>query len=221
MDTATQVETQGTPNPDVIGVHPPGTAIPLWLLASLAVAALVALIALFFVIGRGLSHPHQADLEQNTSDLADGIGLVEDPQVLASILQLRVISYWLAYPTSDVLLLKPPGGTGNSQGVLRTADDGHSAMLMVAGMQPAIAGGSSSSISSPIYQVWLIGGGQRVQASQLRVDPRGWGATTIYLDEPISKFDAVEVTTALEGGPGSAPDVKVLEGKIGLGAEVE
>ena len=75
--------------------------------------------------------------------------------------------------------------------------------------------------SSSAYNVWLIGRGQRVQASQLRVDPRGWGATTIYLDEPIFEFDGVEVTTALGGGPGSAPDLKVLEGKIGLRAGVE
>ena len=51
--------------------------------------------------------------------------------------------------------------------------------------------------------------------------PRGWGATTIYLDEPIFEFEAVEVTTGLEGGPGSALDVKVLEAKIGLGAGVK
>ena len=161
-------------------------------------------------MARGLSN-RVNDLERDNASLAVN-RLGEDSQVLDSILQLRVISYWLAYPTSEVLL-EPPSGTGNSQGVMRTADDGLSAMLMVAGMQDLSA--------SSAYNVWLIGGGQRVQASQLRVDPRGWGATTIYVDKPISEFDAVEVTTALEGGPGSALDVKVLEGKIGLGAGVK
>ena len=209
MDSSIQVETQGTPSGGT--VHPRGLAIPLTrLLLSLAVAALVAVIILFLVIGRGLSN-RVNDLERDNASLAVN-RLGEDSQVLDSILQLRVISYWLAYPTSEVLL-EPPSGSGNSQGVMRTADDGLSAMLMVAGMQELSA--------SSAYNVWLIGGGQRVQASQLRVDPRGWGATTIYVDKPISEFDAVEVTTALEGGPGSALDVKVLEGKIGLGEGVK
>ena len=132
-------------------------------------AALAAFITLLFVMGKGLSN-RVDDLQQESAGLTVN-RLVDDSRVLDSILQLRVISYWLAYPAGDVLLLEPPSGTGTSQGVLRMADDGLSAMLMVAGMQELS--------SSSTYYVWLMGGGQRVQASQLRVDPRGWGATTI------------------------------------------
>ena len=210
MVASTQVETRDLSSGRT--VHSSGPAIPLtWLLLSLAMAALVALITLFLVIGMGLSN-RVDDLEQKNAGLAAN-RLVDDSQVVDSILQLRVISYWLAYPTNAVSILEPPSGTGNSQGVLRIADDGLSAMLMVAGMQQLP--------SSSAYYVWLVGGGQRVQASQLTVDPRGWGTTTIYVDEPIFEFDAVEVTIALDGGPGSAASVKVLEGEIGLGAGVE
>ncbi len=205
MDSSIQVETQGTPSGGT--VHPRGLAIPLTrLLLSLAVAALVAVIILFLVIGRGLSN-RVNDLERDNASLAVN-RLGEDSQVLDSILQLRVISYWLAYPTSEVLL-EPPSGTGNSQGVMRTADDGLSAMLMVAGMQELPF--------SSAYEVWLVGGEQKVQVSQLTVNTRGWGATTFYLVEPIFEFDTVEVTTPLEGGPGFTLNTKVLEGKIGRG----
>ena len=205
MHISKELETQGAPNRRVAHTQIP--AIPLtWLLLSLTVTGLVALVILFLVMGRGLSE-RVNDLEGDNASL--GVNrLVEDSQVVDSILQLRVISFWLAYPTGGVIL-EPPSGTGNSQGVLRAADDGFSAILMVAGLQEL--SGSTS------YDVWLISGGQRVHASQLRVDSLGWGATTIYLDKPIFEFDTMEITTV--GGSGSASGVKVLGGKIGLEAK--
>ena len=203
MGASTEVETQDTPS--VGTVYPPGPRIPvIWMLLSLAVAALIALVTLSLVIGEGLSN-RVNDLEQEIPRLTDRL-ISEDSQLVNALLQLRVISFWLAYPTSAPMLLEPPSGTGNSQGVLRIADDGLSAMLMVAGM-PELP-------LSTVYQVWLTGEGQRVQAGQLQVDPSGWGATTIYLAAPILGFEAVDVTVETEGGLGSASGVRVLEGKI-------
>ena len=203
MVSSTEVETQGTPIVET--AYPPGPRIPLtWLLLFLAVVALVALVTLSLVIGRGLSNQVN-DLEREISRLTEHL-TSEDTQMVNALLQLRVISFWLAYPTGDPMLLEPPSGTGNSQGVLRIADDGLSAMLMVAGL-PELP-------PSSVYEVWLTSEGQRVQAGQLQVDPSGWGATTIYVEAPIFGFEAVDVTTETEGGLGSASGVRVLEGKI-------
>ena len=203
MDPLTQVETQGTPS--VGTVYQPGPRIPLtWLLLSLAVAALVALVTLSLVIGKGLSD-RVNDLEREIPRLTDRLAS-EDSQLVDALLQLRVISFWLAYPTNDPMLLEPPSGNGNTQGVLRIADDGLSAILLVADM-PELPPAS-------VYQVWLTGEGQRVRVGQLQVDPRGWGATTIYLEAPIFGFEAVDVTAETEGGLGLASGVRVLEGKI-------
>lgn len=210
MVASTQVEFQGIPSGSA--VQRSRRAIPVtWLLLSLAVGVWLGFVVLILAMGISLSN-RVNDLERDNAGLAAN-RLADDSLVVDSILQLRVISYWLAYPTNDVLVLEPPTGTGNSQGVLRMADDGLSAMLMVGGLQQLS--------TSSTYNVWLTGKGRRVQASQLSVDARGWGTTTIYRDEPIFEFDEVEVTTVSEGGPGSAPIVKVLEGKISLrrGAE--
>ena len=203
MDSSTQAETQGTPS--VGTVYSPGPRIPLtWLLLSLAAAVLVAIVILSLMIGWALSN-RVNDLEREIPRLTDRLAS-ENSKVVNALLQLRVISFWLAYPTSDAVLLEPPSGTGNSQGVLRIADGGLSAILLVAGM-PELP-------PSSVYQISLTGEGQRVQAGQLQVDPKGWGATTIYLAEPIFGFELVDVTAETEGGLGSASSVRVLEGKI-------
>jgi len=55
----------------------------------------------------------------------------------------------------------------------------------------------------------------QVLAGQMRVDPSGWGAITIYLENPISDFDTVEVTLQREDGLNLAPGLQVLEATIG------
>ena len=134
----------------------------------------------------------------------------DDSQVVNALLELRVLTYWLAYPTTQPLVLDPVSGSGSSQGVLRIADDGLSGVIMVAGMQelPPLA----------VYQVWLMDEGNPVLAGQMRVDPSGWGATTIYLDNPISEFDSVEVSIQRDDGVGLSPGVQVLEASIGGGS---
>jgi len=131
----------------------------------------------------------------------------DDSQVVNALLELRVLTYWLAYPTTQPVLLEPSGGAGPSQGVLRISDDDLSGIIMVAGMQELPP--------SDVYQVWLSGDGDQVLAGQMRVDPSGWSATTIYLEDPISNYNSVEVTLQGQDGLGLAPGPQVLEAVIG------
>lgn len=171
----------------------------------LAVAVAVAFIILSLVMGMNVSDRVNT-LEERIPVLAS-----DDSQVVNALLELRVLTYWLAYPTTEPLLLEPTGGSGASQGVLRIADDGLSGIIMVAGMQELPA--------PQVYQVWLMDDEDQVLAGQMRVDPSGWGATTIYLEDPISDFDTVEVTLQREDGLNLAPGLQVLEATIGGDSE--
>ena len=74
---------------------------------------------------------------------------------------------------------------------------------MVAGMQVLEPGS--------VYQVWLMDDEDQVLAGQMIVDPSGWGATTIYLEDPITDFSTVEVTTRRDDGLNRGPGFPVLE----------
>lgn len=199
MSSATHDETQDAPRGEA--VEPSGPRVPLsWLLLFVAMAAIVAFLILSLVIGLDVSNRVE-DIEERIPILAS-----DDSQVVNALLELRVLTYWLAYPTTQPIVLEPPSGIGNSQGVLRLADDGLSGILMVAALQELPP--------DSIYQVWLIGEGQPVRAAQLKVDPSGWGATTIYHEVPIGGFDAVEVTVERVDGLGPVPGPKVLEAEI-------
>ena len=179
--------------------------IPLtWLPLFLVLAALVLLVTPFLVKSISLSH-RVDDLESRLA--------AKDAQVVNALLQLRVLSYWLAYDTSEPLILEPPSGISTSQGVFRIVDDGLSAILMVAGMQQLPP--------SSFYQVWVTHEGQRVQAAQLKVDPNGWGATTVYFEEPILGYDTIEVTAETAGGFGTRQGPLVLAGKIASKEDAE
>ena len=171
------------------------------ILVALAVAAAVALIILSLVMGMNVSSRVDT-IEERIPVLAS-----DDSQVVNALLELRVLTYWLAYPTTQPLVLEPASGVGISQGVLRIADDGLSGIIMVAGMQelPALS----------VYQVWLMEDDNPVLVGQVRVDPSGWGATTIYLDDPITEFDSIEVSIQRDDGIGLSPGIQVLEATIG------
>ncbi len=166
------------------------------ILLVLSVAAAVAFIILSLVMGINVSG-WVDDLEERIPVLASDGSLVVN-----ALLELRILTYWLAYPTAA----PPPSGTGISQGVLRVADDRLSGIVMVAGMQVLPAGS--------VYQIWLTDDGDQLLAGQMRVDPSGWGATTIYLENPITDFTSVEVTTQSEDGFNLAPGIQVLEATI-------
>ncbi|RUA23349.1 MAG: hypothetical protein DSY79_02470 [Chloroflexi bacterium] len=61
----------------------------------------------------------------------------------------------------------------------------------------------------------MSGDGDKVLVGQMMVDPRGWGATTIYLEDSITDFESVEVTTQREDGLNLAPGIQVLEATFG------
>ena len=199
MSSATQDETQSVPRDEAVDRR--GVRVPLvWLVLAVVMVVFVAFLVLSIIIGLWVSN-RVDDIEERIPVFA-----ADDTQLVNALLELRVLTYWLAYPTTQPIVLEPPSGIGNSQGVLRLADDGLSAILMVAAM-PELPPES-------VYQVWLIGEQQPVRAARLRVDPSGWGATTIYLDQPIGSFDAVEVTAEREDGLGPVPGPKVLEAEI-------
>ena len=111
-------------------------------------------------------------------------------QLQQSILQQRTISYWLAYPGPQTLVMNPPFVGGIAQGLLKPAEEGLSAILLVAGLtelQP-----SSS------YDLWLSGGGRTVHAGALLLDATGWGTSTVYFDEPLSNFESAELTLRVQ-----------------------
>ena len=129
----------------------------------------------------------------------------ENAQLLEALGQQEVSSYLLANPASQPMLLEPPQGAGNSQGVILVTDDGRHVMLMVAGMQE----------TSPAkgYQVWLLRPGEGLRMGQVEVDSTGWGTKDFYLLEPLFLFDRVELRPETTGGV-SESGGKVLEGTI-------
>ena len=183
MDSSASRKTRGWPANRAGGGNDPG--FPLHrLLLPLAVMALIALVALSLAIDFRFSYAVD-ELEREYASLP-GRRMAEDSRVLDSLLQLQVLSYWLAYPTYDPLVLEPMERTGNAQGVLLTAEDGLSAVLMLAGMEQLPPDSA--------YEVWLTGEDRRVRAGRLKVDTNGWAATTLYLEEPIFGFDEVQVS---------------------------
>jgi hypothetical protein len=55
-------------------------------------------------------------------------------QLQQSALQQRTISYWLAYPGHRTLVLSTPTEGGVARGLLKPAEEGQSAILLVAGL---------------------------------------------------------------------------------------
>lgn len=167
---------------------------------------LVGLVVSSFFIGLGLLN-RVGDLERELVISADGLGTV-DSQVVDALLELRVLSYWLAYPTTEPLVLEPPNGIGNSQGVLRLAADGLSGILIVASMGQNLP-------PTYVYQVWLEKEGQQqLRVAQFKVDTKGWGATTFYLGEAFTEFDSVVVTADKQFNPQGEIGTKLLEASI-------
>ena len=189
MVSTTHDETQGAP----FGIY-------------MTLVVLVGFVVFSFFIGLGLSNRVE-DLERELVISADGLGTV-DAQVVDALLELRVLSYWLAYPTTEPLVLEPPNGIGNSQGVLRLAADGLSGILIVASMGQNLP-------PTYVYQVWLEREGQQqLRVAQFKVDTKGWGATTFYLGEAFTEFDSVVVTANKQFDPQGEMGTKLLEASI-------
>jgi anti-sigma-K factor RskA len=128
-------------------------------------------------------------LEQENSVLTAHLNqlITEESQLADSVRQTQVSNYLAAHPDTKELVLEPPSGVGESQGVLLVADGGHNAVLMVSNMEqpPPLRA----------YQVWLVReGGHRVAVGQIQVDSNGWGTLTLHPPEPLSRFHWVNLT---------------------------
>jgi anti-sigma factor RsiW len=139
--------------------------------------------------------------EQENSVLAARLNqlITEESQLADSVRQTQVTNYLAAHPDTEELVLEPPSGVGDSQGVLLVADGGRNAVLMVSNMEqpPPLRG----------YQVWLVReGGHRVAVGQVRVDSNGWGTLTLRPPEPLFRFHWVNLTIEEMEEESAGPD---------------
>jgi anti-sigma factor RsiW len=128
-------------------------------------------------------------------------------QMMDTIQEIRAASYLLAHPETRPLVLEPPGGAGDSQGVLLVDDQGNRAFLMISDMaQPP---------PKLPYQVWLVRDGRRTRAGQVAVDSTGWGSLALQPPEPVSQFEWVNLTMIEDSGSNAGTETMVLRSKIG------
>ena len=127
-------------------------------------------------------------------------------QMMYTIQDIRAASYLLAHPETRPMVLEPPGGTGESQGVLLVEDKGNRAFLMISDMaQPP---------RNRPYQVWLVRDGHRMRAGQVAVDSTGWGSLALQPSEPVSQFEWVNLTMIEDSGSNAGTETMVLRSKI-------
>ncbi|MFB3119318.1 MAG: anti-sigma factor domain-containing protein [Stenotrophomonas maltophilia] len=148
-------------------------------------------------------------LEEDNEALSNQVATAastEASQMMDTIQEIRAASYLLALPDTRPLLLEPPGGAGDSQGVLLVEDKGNRAFLMISDMaQPP---------PRRPYQVWLVRDGRRMWAGQVAVDSTGWGSLALRPPEPVSQFEWVNLTMTEDRGSGGRTETMVLRSKI-------
>jgi hypothetical protein len=146
------------------------------------------------------------ELEQQNSVLTAQLtqATAQDQQILDTVHQMQAASYLAVHPETQPLVLEPPSGTGNSQGVLLVGDGGQRALLMVSNMEqpPPLRS----------YQVWLVKGGHRMPVGQIQVDSTGWGTLSLVPPEPLFEFEWVNLT--VEDQESLSQEKMVLRSKI-------
>lgn len=170
-----------------------------------AAAVVVALFIFGLLMNQRLSGRVEGLEQENstmTAELAESSD--ESAQVAETVRQLQLTSYWLADPSSQPLKLEPPGGLGNSRGVLLIASDGRRAVVIVTGMRDL----------SATHHIWLMRQGDRVWAGKLEVDDKGWGTASFQPGESLFKFEKVELTAVKAGISVPGTQAMVLEGRI-------
>ena len=197
---ANEEETVSSPNAEPQRSKLATAAAPV--IFGLVIAVVVVLAVLVAVTFQKVS-----DLEDDNSAL---IAVLDTnfAQLQQSDLQQRTVSYWLAYPSSETLVLNTPFEGGIAQGLLKPAETGQSAILLVAGL--------GELPPSSIYDIWLSEGDRSILAGEIVLDAAGWGTSSVYFDEPLSSFDSVELTLRVQENTtsraGAGPTV--LEGNI-------
>ena len=148
-------------------------------------------------------------LEEDNEALSNQVAAVastEASQMMDTIQEIRAASYLLALPHTRPLLLEPPGGAGESSGVLLVEDKGNRAFLMISDMaQPP---------PRRPYQVWLVRDGRRMWAGQVAVDSTGWGSLALRPPEPVSQFEWVNLTMTEDSGSNGRTETMVLRSRI-------
>jgi anti-sigma-K factor RskA len=131
---------------------------------------------------------------------------VRDAELLGTMHQVQVANYMSVNPDTQPLILEPPSGSGDSQGVLLVADKGNRAVLMVSNMEQPPPFRS--------YYVWLVRNGQRIPVGQVQVDASGWGSLSLSPPEPVFMFDWVNLTMEDQAGQSASRGEMVLRSKI-------
>ena len=148
-------------------------------------------------------------LNQDKANLTARIfHMSHDDTTLAGFLeQADVARYLIDNPSNEPLMLMPPGGEGDHQGVLLFAEDSRRAVLLVANMtQP---NGSSG------YQVWLWRPQERVRMGELDIDSNGMGSMALYHPhESVLRFEKVFLSRSAPDPDTTTPGDMVLEGAI-------
>ena len=128
------------------------------------------------------------DLERDNSDMTVKVSrLAEEDQTLLEMFQeQRSMNYVMAAPDRQVLSLQGGEGVPRAEGMLLITSQGSTGILIAKGLEP--------SWGDDAYHVWLKRDGQRLTVGRLVVDETGWGALTLWPEEPISFFQQVWVT---------------------------
>ena len=181
------------------------------ILAPIAAAVVVALFSVSVVMNVRISDRTEVLEQENatlTAQLAQSAQVESQAveQVAETVQQLRTTNYWLANPTNQSVTLEPPGGAGESRGVLLVSSDGRRAMLLLSGM--------TKPSPSSSYEVWLIRHGNRWWAGEVEVDDGGWGTATLLPRESVFGFEKVELTAEMAPGDSPGPGDMVLEAEI-------
>ena len=148
-------------------------------------------------------------LEEDNEVLAAQVAAdaaTEASQMMDTVQEIKAASYLLAHPETRPLVLEPPGGTGDSQGVLLVEDKGNRAFLMISDM-------AHPPTRQP-YQVWLVRDGHRMWAGQVAVDSTGWGSLALQPPEPVSQFEWVNLTMIEDTGSNAGTETMVLRSRI-------
>lgn len=177
------------------------------ILVPIAAAVVVALFSLTLVMNFRVADRTDS-LEQLNSTLTAQVAMTseEGARMAETARDLRVTSYWLANQSARSLTLGPPGGAGNSRGVLMVSADGRRVVLMLSNM------GDPSHSST--YEVWLLRRGDRLLVGTVKVDDGGWGTATLLPRESVFGFDKVELMAERISGTAPGRTDMILEGNI-------
>ncbi|MCH7712343.1 MAG: anti-sigma factor [Chloroflexi bacterium] len=206
MEALAKSRSQAVPPAPVASVL--GFAFPWPKILAPAAAAVVVLLAASLVMNfRYFGQVGQLN-EENSNLTARVLQFsTEDSKLLEFLQEEEMASYLLANPSNEPLMLEPPDGGGEQQGVLLLGEDSRHAILLVSGMP-------QESLPTSYY-VWLFRSDQRVRMGQVQVDSSGWGTMSFYYPpESVLRFDELVLSRQdVSSGEAASRDM-VLQGSF-------